>query len=478
MRHCNTARTKKNRKQHKGVTHKAKRYTAGELETMPIRYPNLAGIDVGSREHYVSVPGDRAQESVRVYGCTTPDLHAMATWLKACGITDVVMESTGVYWVPVATVLEENGLTVALVDARESHRLSARKSDVHDCQWIRQLYACGLLRAAFRPAPEILPLRSYWRQREELVSMCATAIHHMQKALELMNLQLHKALSDITGLTGMRMVRAIVAGERAPEMLARMAHRNCKSSPDDFVDALTGHYSDEQVLALRQALNRYDMYHEQIAQLDAALQRTTGNMASVQNSEDQTSTTAPKRRDGKRRKNQCHFDLAAEAYRIAGVDLTQIEGIDALTAFTVITEQGVDMSRFSTERRFASHLGLCPNNQITGGRIRKRGTRHVTSRAARALRIAAQSLSRSKTALGAFYRRMRARKSAAHAITATAHKLAKIIYRMLKHGEDYVACGQEQYEERYRERLLKNLQRQAKVIGCEVLVPDAGEVLS
>lgn len=473
--HCNTGRGQRKRR---GSQQRVKRYTTGELQTMPLLYPNLAGIDVGSREHYVSVPGDRAEDPVQCYGCTTPELLRMAGWLKRCGVTDVAMESTGVYWVPVASVLEAQGFKVALVDARESHRLSARKTDVHDCQWIRQLYACGLLRAVFRPDPEILPLRSYWRQREELVSLCAKSICHMQKALELMNLQLHKVIADITGVTGMRILRAIIEGKRDPKLLARMAHPNCKSSPDEFVEALTGHYSAEQLFALRQALNRYDMYHAQMGELDAELQRAAQQVAPAQTRPPETPTDGPKNRDRKRRKNQCHFDLAVEVHRIAGVDLTRIEGIDALTAFTIITEQGVDMSRFPTDKDFASHLGLCPNHQITGGRVRKRSTRHVTSRAARALRISAQCLARSRTALGAFYRRIRARQSAPEAITATAHKLAKIIYRMIKHGEAYVARGQEQYETQYHERLLKNLKKQAKALGCEVLVPQTGEILS
>ena len=456
----------------------SKRYTMGELKTLPLLYPDLAGIDIGSREHYVSVPGDRSENPVRTFGCTTPDLLEMANWLKLCGITHVVMESTGVYWVPVAMMLEDAGLTVALVDARESHRLSARKTDVHDCQWIRQLYACGLLRNAFRPRSQILLLRSYWRQRHELVSMCATSLHHMQKALEFMNVQLHKVIADISGVTGMRIIRAIVGGQRDPESFARMIHPNCKSSSTEFVHALTGHYAPEQVFALAQSLRRYDLYQEQIAELDGRLHRCLADLPSRGNWEPQALTAGPKTLDGKRRKNQSHFDLAGEVHRIAGVDLTRIEGVDALTAFTVVTEQGIDMSAFPTEKHFASHLGLCPNNQITGGRVRKKRTRRVHSRAANALRIAAQSLARSKTALGAFYRRMRARHGAAKANVATAHKLAKILYRMLKHGEQYVARGMEDYEKRYRERLLHNLKRQAKILGCEVLVLQTGEVLS
>lgn len=352
----------------------------GDLQTMPLLYPNLAGIDIGSRTHYVSVPMDRCKNPVRTFGCTTPDILEMADWLKQCSITHVVMESTGVYWVPVAIVLEEMGFKIALVDARESHRLSARKTDVHDCQWIRKLYACGLLRNAFRPDSQILLMRSYWRQRQELISMCATSLHHMQKALELMNVQLHKVITDIAGSTGMKIIRSIITGKRDPKVFAQMAHPNCKASPEEFVKALTGHYAQEQVFALSQALHRYDLYQEQIAELDTQLDCFLQQYPFPEKELSENTPKVQKRRRNKRRKNQCHFDLSYEMQRITSVDLTRIEGVDALTAFTVITEQGVDMNHFATEKHFASHLGLCPNNEITGGAFVKNaqdGSNHV-----------------------------------------------------------------------------------------------------
>lgn len=453
----------------------SKRHSFKQLETLPLLYPNLAGIDIGSRVHYVSVPSDRAERSVRTFGCTTPDLYDLALWLKQCGITHVVMESTGVYWVPVACTLEDAGLVVALVDAREAHRLSARKTDVYDCQWIRQLYACGMLRNAFRPQPELIPVRSYWRQRQEVVSMCATALHHMQKALELMNLQLHKVISDIAGKTGMGIMRAIVEGQRDPQFFLSLVQRGCKASSEDFVKALTGHYRPEQVTALHQALQRYDLYHQQLQQLDEQVQDT---LKTLPGKHPDTPAVASAKPPAQRRKNQAYVDLNSELIRLTGVDLTQVEGIDTLTAFTIISEQGIDMTPFPTEQHFSSHLGLCSNNTITGGRIRKKNTRPVQSRAAQALRISAQSLARSKTALGAFYRRIRARADPAVAIVATAHKLAKIIYRMLKYGEAYVARGMEEYEKDYKKRLLKNLRRQARKLDCEIVVIETGEVLS
>ncbi len=457
----------------------AKPLEARALDTLPLLFPDLAGIDIGSREHYVSIPQERAAQSVRIFGCTTPELREMAQWLRAHNITHVVMESTGVYWVPVAMVLEDAGFTVALVDARESHRLSARKSDVHDCQWIRQLYACGLLRSAFRPDSDMLPIRSYWRQRQELVSMCATSLHHMQKSLELMNVQLHKVISDIAGVTGMRVIRAIVEGQRDPQSFLHMIHPNCKSSPQQFLNAMTGHYAQEHVFALEQALRRYDLFQTQIAQIDQQLQHSLQALPAREPLAPEPAPGAKKKKPReKRRKNQCHFDLSKQLQLIAGVDLTRIEGIDALTAFTVITEQGLDMTKFPTDKHFASHLGLCPNNQITGGRVRKNRTRRVKSRAAKALRLAAQSLSRNKTALGAFYRRLKARMGPAKANVAAAHRLAKMIYRTLKYGEHYVARGQDEYENQYRHRQLQNLKRQAKNMGYELLNPDSGQLLS
>jgi transposase len=447
-------------------------------QALEIVNPDAAGIDIGSNSHHVAVPQDRSVCPVRQFGCTTPELHDMARWLKLCGITTVALESTGVYWIPVAYVLEQHGLEVNLVDARHARNVSGRKTDVQDCQWLQQLHSFGLLQGALRPAAQIAPLREYWRQRSNLVKQCAKAIHHMQKSLELMNLQLHKVLTDISGCTGLRILRAIADGQRDPEQLLSMVHRNCKKSKEEFSNALTGNYRPEQIFALTQALERYDFFQSQIQALDQQIARQFGDIsgqADIKSLEDKPDR---KRRDTKRRKNQPHFDLRGEMYRLTGVDLTQIDGIDANTAFTIITEQGMDMSKFPSERHFASHIGLCPNNQITGGKIKKRRTRKVHSRAATALRVAAQSLANSKTALGAFYRRMRAKHGPAKAITATAHKLAKLIYRMLKYGEDYVDKGMQYYQQQYKERMQKSLAKRAREMGCELLVLETGEVLS
>ena len=441
------------------------------------KHPNAAGIDVGSKVHYVAVPVDRDEDPVRHFGCLTPDLHEMARWLRGCGVTTVALESTGVYWIPVVQVLEEYALEVLLVDARHARNVPGRKSDVQDCQWLQELHTYGLLSGAFRPSQEIAPLRSYWRQRAGLVESCSKQIHLMQKALEQMNLQLHKVLSDVTGVTGLTIIRAIVAGERDAVRLAQMRHPCVKQSEETYVKALTGGYRAEHLFALQQALELYDVFQEKIAACDHQMR---GYMESLEARGDRRDFAAKARKKSKtkRRKNEPYFDLREELYCLTGVDLTQINGIDAMTAQTVITEQGVDMSVFPSEKHFSSHLGLCPNNRITGGKVFKTKTRKVQSRAAKALRVAAQSLHGSKTALGAYYRRARARLGPAKAITATAHKLAILIYRMLKYGEDYVDKGQEYYEQQYEQRKLQALVNQAKRMGYQLVRAKTGEVFS
>jgi len=426
--------------------------------------PNAAGIDIGAREHYVAVPEDRDEEPVRRFGCLTPDLHDMAKWLKACGIETVVMESTGVYWIPVVQVLERYGLEVKVVDAYHVKHVPGRKTDVQDCQWLLQLHTFGLLRGAFRPEEGIRVLRSYWRQRTGLVESCSRQILLMQKALEQMNLQLHKVITDITGVTGMKIIRAIVAGERDAVVLAQMRHPLVKSSTETIAKALTGEYRQEHLFALKQALECYDFHQGMMAECDEQIRQYMATFEAKGDPED-LKTKPCKKSKQRRRKNEPFFDLRTELYRMTGADLTQIDGIDAMTAYTVISEAGFDMTLFPNEKCFSSWCGLCPNNRITGGKVFWTGTRRVQSRVARALRLAAQSLHSSKTALGAYYRRMRGRLGAPKAITATAHKLAILIYRMLKHGEDYVDKGMDYYEKQYRERALRNLKKRARQMG-------------
>jgi transposase len=436
--------------------------------------PNAAGIDIGSEVHYVSVPPDRDPEDVRRFGCYTADLRRMAEWLKSCGVDTVAMEATGVYWVPAFEILEEYGFEVYLVDARQTRNVSGRKTDVLDCQWIRQLHSYGLLTAAFRPAQEIAAMRAYWRHRQGLVESCSRQIQLMQKALEQMNVQLHKAVSDIAGLTGLSIIRRIVAGDRDPRELAKLRHKSIKRSEAELAEALTGNYKGEHVFALGQALESYDFFQGQMERCDGEIQRCMAGIAS------KTSPPIPAaNRRRSRWKNQPHFDLRTELHRVCGVDLTRIESIDAVTAQSVISECGIDMTRFPSEKHFSSWLCVCPNNTITGGRVRSTRTRRVRRhRAADSLRRAAQSLHSSKSALGAQYRSMRARHGAPKANKAMAHKLARLIYRLLKHGETYVSEGIDQYEARHRERALRGLRHRAQALGYGLVSQATGEMLS
>ncbi len=438
--------------------------------------PDSAGIDIGSRTHYVSVPEDRDEQPVRTFGCYTPDLQAMAEWLKQCRIRTVVMESTGVYWVPVYRVLEDAGFEVLLVDARHAKNVPGRKTDVWDSRWLRKLHTFGLLRGCFIPPREIQTVRTYWRHRDGLVASAAQQIHLMQKSLEQMNVQLHKAISDITGVTGMLIIRAIVAGEHDPVALAKLEHPKVKSSDEEIAKSLSGHYSEEHLFTLEQALQIYDFYQQQIAVCDAKVEAYMAQ--SEDKSRDGGNSEEPKK-GGRhsRRKNEPHFDLGGELLRITGIDLPKINGIDALTAQTVFTELGYDVSDFPTEKHFCSWLCVCPNNRITGGRVRSRRTRKTQNRVADALRVAAQSLHHSNSALGAYHRRKRAQLGPAKAITATAHKLARIIYRMLKYGEAFVEQGQAEYEAQYQQQQLKRLQKAAIKMGFSLVSQATGEVL-
>ena len=429
--------------------------------------PNAAGIDIGAEEIYVCVPAGRDEERVQVFSTFTSDLHQLADWLEACGIETVAMESTGVYWVPLFDILEGRGVEVCLVNARHLKNVTGRKSDVSDCEWLYQLHTYGLLQGSFHPSDEIRTLRALARHRDMLVRYRAAHIQHMQKALELMNLKLTYVLSDITGVTGMQIVRAILAGEHNPHVLAQFRNAKCKHSEEEIVKALTGNYRREHLFELQQAVELYDIYGHQIEAVDAELEALYAEFKPPED-EGKKPTTPPKPHRQKRRKNQANFDLSTSLYQMAGVDLTQIDGIHALTAQTILTEVGTDMSKWPTEKHFTSWLGLCPNNQVTGGKVKGRRTKKTDNRAANALRIAAQSLARSQSALGAFYRRIRARHGAPKAIVATAHKLARIIYHMLKNRDNYHDPGAAYYDEQQRERAIKRLQKKAARFGLRL----------
>jgi len=442
-------------------------------EPLRIVHPDAAGIDIGSRKHYVAVPPERDPEPVRCFGCLTPDLQALARWLVACGIQTVALEATGVYWIPPMQVLEEFGLEVYLVDARQAKHLPGRKTDVKDCQWLQQLHTHGLLTRAFRPADAICVLRSFWRHRKDLVEMASMQIQWMHKSLEQMNLQLHKVLSDVTGVTGTKIIKAILAGERDPVVLAQMKHPLVQSSTDTIAQALTGDWRVEHLFTLRQAVELYEVYQQKIEACDQEIQKYMQSLETRAEAKD-----LEPRKGGTRRKNQVHFDLRGRLYELTGVDLTRIDAIDAMTAQAVVSECGIDMSRFATEKHYSSWLGLSPNHEITGGKVRRRRTRKVRNRAAQALRLAAQSLHKSKSALGAYFRRMCSRLGPAKAITATAHKLAILIYRMLKYGMAYVDQGQQAYEKQYQERTLQMLKKRVKQMGYALVDLRSGELVS
>jgi transposase len=447
------------------------------FDKFDIVHPDSAGIDIGAESHYVSIPDDRDAEPVRTFGCFTPDLEEMAAWLKQHGIHSIAMESTGVYWVPVYQILISHGFDVQLVDARHAKNVPGRKTDVWDCRWLRKLHTFGLLRGCFLPPADITVIRTYCRQRASLVQACAEQTQLMQKSLEQMNIQLHKALSDITGLTGMRIIRAIVGGERSAKRLSHMKHSLVKCSDEDLVKALTADYRDEHLFTLSQALATFDFLHKQITECDTRIEAALAILEDKCDPND-ISKPGPGSGSGSRRRNQPHFDLHRELVRTTGVDLTKVTGVSTLTAQTIISEIGTNVDAFPTERHFASWLGLCPNNRITGGKVRNRRTRKVTNRVATALRIAAQSLHRSKCAMGAYYRRMRAKLGAPKAITATAHKLARLIYCLLKHGTEFVEQGQAAYEQQYEERRLAAVRKTAKSMGFALVSISTGELVS
>jgi transposase len=422
---------------------------------------NAAGIDIGGEEVYVAVPPERDEDSVRSFPTFTADLHRLVDWLKACHIDTVAMESTGVYWIPLFEILEASGFQVYLVNARHLKNVSGRKTDVLDCQWIQQLHTYGLLSPSFRPPEQIVALRSLVRHREMLVQYRSAHIQHMQKALIQMNLRLANVLSDITGVTGMKIIRAILAGERNPNVLAQFRNERCNKSGAEIAKSLEGHYKREHLFALKQSVELYDFYDRQLQECDTELEAMYQEFDPPKD----PGTPPPAPRSAKRRKNQAYFDLAPALYRMTGVDLTLIDGLDALTVQKVLSETGTDMSKWPTVKHFASWLHLCPNNKITGGKVKQTRVQPTQNRASTALRVAAASLKHSDSALGAYYRRMRARHGAPSAITDTAHKLARIIYFMLKDRQPYRDIGADYYEEQHRTRVIRNLNRQAARLG-------------
>lgn len=450
-----------------------------------------AGIDIGSSSVFVCASDTEGYQTVREYSTFTKDLESMAKWLKDLGVKSIAMESTGVYWIPVFEILDSKGFEVLLVNAHHLKNVPGRKTDVKDSQWIQQLHSYGLLNGSFRPSDDFIPLRAYARHRRQLFQRAGAHIQLMQKAFVQMNIQMQHVLSDITSKTGLSIIQAILKGERDPKQLARLRDRRCKKSEEEIAKALEGTWREEHIFTLRQAYEAYEFYHKQIHECEEKIRNVLSKLIDIKESEQTpplfemasgNSTTAstsakdtlvtknsPRKKTSYNR-SPYHFDAADQVQQICGVNLTNIPGIDANTLVTIISEIGTDMSKWKTVKHFVSWLGLCPGNKISGGKVLSSKTKPCDNRVANALRLAASTLYRSQTALGAFFRRMRARLGAPKAITATAHKLAKILYCMLKYGVSYEEQGANYYEEKHKERVLTNLKKKAAELGWE-LVP-------
>jgi transposase len=433
---------------------------------LEVVHPHAAGIDVGNGMHYVAVRPDRDPQPVRRFECFTADLNRLADWLQQCGVKTVAMQSTGVYWIPLYEILEERGIQVFLVHARHTKNLPGRKSDVQESQWLLKLHTYGLLNNSFQPPSEIRVLRTYWRQRGEHVRGAAMCVQRMQKSLTQMNVQLANVISDVSGLTGQTIVRSIVAGEHDPRKLAELSDPRIHASREEVAKSLEGNWRPELIFVLQQEVAMYDTYQQRIAECDQQLQEHLASFANIiplQPTEEE-----PKRKKTKPAKNAPRFELRSELQRVTGVDLTRIDGIDVMVAQTLISEVGLDMSRWKTEAHFSSWLGLCPDNRTSGDKVLARGTRRVINRAATALRMAAVTLMRSRTYLGAQYRRLRTKLGAPKAITAMAHRLARLVYRMLKYGQRYIDKGAEYYEHRYRRQQIEFLTKKAAKLGFQI----------
>jgi transposase len=453
-----------NRKQRRDMMRKVQ---SQEL-SLEVVHPDAAGIDIGNESHYVAVPPSRDNQPVRRFGCTTGELKAMAAWLKQCAIQTVAMQSTGVYWVAVYDILEQAGLEVYLVNARDTKNLPGRKSDVQESQWLMKLHTYGLLRNSFRPSQEIRVMRTYWRQRNDLVQSAGRHILRTQKVLTQMNLQLANVLTDISGATGQAIIKAILAGEHDPHNLAEFRDPRVKASKEEIAQSLEGNWQEDLLFVLKQEHEGYEFCQKQMAECDRQLQQY------LQRREDR-SHSAPlpeEKREGRLRKkkqgNTPQFDLREGLFRMTGTDLTRVDGIDVLTATTVISETGYDMSKWQTENHFVSWLRLRPDNRISGEKIIGKGRLPTNNRATVALKMAATTLRKSNTYLGAQFRRLRTKLGAPCAIKAMAAKLARLIYRMLRYGMKYVDQGAAFYQIQYKQFQIKHLKWKAASLGYQV----------
>jgi transposase len=442
-----------------------------DWERLPQVNRHAAGLDIGSEEIWAAVPPDHAPQPVRRFGTYTTDLWALADWLQQCHIETVAMESTGVYWIPIFEILEARGLAVQVVNARYLKHVPGRKSDVQDCQWIQRLHSFGLLSGSFRPEAEICVLRAYLRHRASLIEHRAAHIQHMQKALFQMNVQLTQAVKDITGKTGLAILRAMVAGERNPQVLAQWRDGRCAKSEAEIAAALTGNYRAEHIFALKQALALYDFYTTQIQECDAEIERQFSALKPEREEE-----LPPLDRRDKRNthsKNGPSYDARDLMYQITGIDLVAISGLNESTVQTILGEVGTSLEAFASEKQFCAWLGLAPHSDISGGKVLRSHTLKTGNRAGQAFRLAAQSVSRKRDGYGAYYRRQCARLGPKKAIVATAHKLARVFFELLKYHKPFQGLSTEDYEKQVRQRELANLKKKAARLGFTLVEASA-----
>lgn len=433
-----------------------------KTSSLPCIKPNAAGIDIGSRSHFVAVPTDRDAESVKEFGFFTEDLHKLCQWLKKCSITTVAMEATGSYWIPLYDILVSHGFEVYVVNARNIKNVTGRKTDVQDCQWIQQLHSYGLLRASFIPDTLTAQLRHLMRYRDNLLKQAAKQLQLIQKFLVEMNIQLLNAVSDIAGDTAMKIVRAICAGERDAKKLASYRDSRCKHPKEVIEKSLLGNYKTEVLFSLKLALDTYDHYQSQINSCNKEIENKTREFTDQSNGQKVTKH----KREAKR--NNLGFDAQTSLLKMVGVNLLDIPGMNSKTALTVVSEIGPDVNKWKNSKQFSSWLGLAPNNKISGGKKLSSRTINSSNKVKYALRMASLALERSSTALGAFFRRMKARLGAPKAITAAAHKLAVIIYQMIKTKKPYEDNGPLYFEKAYKDRAEHRLKRLAKALGYEL----------
>jgi transposase len=438
-------------------------------DQLPVLHADAAGIDIGASELFVAVPADRDADPIRSFATFTQDLNALADWLQRCGVRSVAMESTSVYWIPVYQILESRGFEVYLVNAHHVKNVPGRKTDVSDCQWIQYLHSVGLLRGSFRPPAAICAIRSLWRHRASLIQMAAEHVLHMQKALDQMNVQIHRVLNDITGVSGLKIIDAILAGQRDPLTLARLCHGGVKNSEDTIAKSLEGDYRPEHLFALRQSLAAFRYYQQLVAEVDHEMADHLGELETAATAEVEPPQRTKHSHYQRRRYEPKSFDLRAELYRIFGVDLTNVPGISAITAQTILCEIGTDVSQFRNASAFASWLGLCPEKKISGGKVLNTKSRRVRSRVAIALRMGAQSLHHAKDYLGEFFRRITRKLGKPQAITATAHKLARIIYHLLSTREPYNEGMFHKCEEETLKRAELRLRKHAAQLGFQIV---------